>query len=192
MANGSRSSVAASDGGLDVARVVNSLLTRADRYLSYGWRLLPLKPFEKRPDTSLLREMYSCPMTGQFKEAPATPVEVMEWFRRRPFLNLGVFPSESLALIDVDDLALLDPSIPTPTAASGREGGGKHLYLRCDRLLPTRRTAWGHLNPAHLVVPGSRHPSGRLYEWLPGRSPEDCPFMDYREAISLLGLEGKV
>jgi hypothetical protein len=170
---------------------VISLRERLAGYVGYGWAVLPLIARGKEPDTKLLRSFYADPRTAHLRAGPARLEEVEEWFRLKPTLNLGVFPSECLALIDIDRLDLVDPDIPTPTASSGREGGGKHIYLSSDRVLPTRRMEWGHLNPAYLVLPGSTHPTGRLYEWLPGRSPDQVPFMDYREAMPLLGLEGE-
>jgi Bifunctional DNA primase/polymerase, N-terminal len=165
------------------------LRDRAPAYVGFGWALVPVVSRSKEPHTALLRELYGRPTLDHLKHGPALAEEVEEWFRLEPELNLGVFPSNSLALIDIDHLDLLNPKIPTPTASSGREGGGRHLYLSCDRLLPTKKTKWGHLNPAHLVVPGSIHESGRMYEWLPGLSPDEVSFMDYREALPLLGLE---
>jgi hypothetical protein len=161
----------------------------APAYVAYGWALVPLVPGGKDPNAELLRELYGDPRTAHLREGQAVLEEVEEWFRLKPTLNLGVFPSERLAVVDIDCLDMIDPDIPTPTASSGRDGGGKHLYLSCDRLLPRKRVEWGHLNPSHLVLPGSTHPTGRLYEWLPGRSPGQMPFMDYREAMPLLGLE---
>jgi hypothetical protein len=163
----------------------------APAYVACGWALVPLVPRGKEPDTKLLRELYGQPTTSHLRQGPALLEEVQEWFRMNPKINLGVYPNECLALVDIDCLDMIDPDIPTPAASSGRQGGGKHLYLSCDQLLPTKRVEWGHLNPSHLVLPGSTHATGRLYEWLPGRSPDQVPFMDYREAMPLLGQEGE-
>lgn len=48
---------------------------------------------------------------------------------------------------------------------------------------------WGHINPAYVLLPGSLHPSGRRYAWLPGRSPEDVPFQSFEGAAEALGAE---
>ena len=176
------------DLGLPIHRDC-SLWERARVYLSYGWGLLPLLSPGKAPNRELLRLVYRDTRTDHLRIVPASPKEVELWCLLDSNLNLGVFPSQSLCLIDIDHLDMIDPDIRTPTASSGRESGGKHLYLSCDRVLPTRKTSWGHVNPSYLVLPGSLHMTGRVYEWLPGLSPEDVPFMDYREAFPLLGLE---
>ena len=91
-------------------------------------------------------------------------------------------------LVDIDKLHVLNPEIPTPTASSGRDEGGKHLYFRSHEAIAMKPCKWGHLNPAYLVVPGSIHPSGRQYEWLPGLSPLEVSFMPFVEALDDLGL----
>jgi hypothetical protein len=165
------------------------LRSQAQTYVSYGWKLLPLAETGKQPDGGLLDGLWGDSRTSSLRVAPASAREVDLWFEIAPEINLGVFPSESLWLIDIDRLAVLDPVIETPTASSGRENGGKHLYLSCGRLLPTQKMLWGHVNPSHLVLPGSRHTTGRVYEWLEGLSPEEVPLVHYREACPLLGLE---
>jgi hypothetical protein len=102
-----------------------------------------------------------------------------------------VFPGSpgELLVVDVDRLSLLDFDLPTPTALSGREDGGKHFYFRCDPNLPARRMEWGDINPAYVLVPGSMHPSGQIYEWLPDRSPEDVELLPFSEVASMFGVE---
>jgi hypothetical protein len=167
-----------------------ALKARAQLYVGYGWRLLPLATGGKEPAGALLHQIYGDSRIELFRSiAPASAEEVRLWFEVDPTINVGVFPSNTLGLVDIDKLDVVDLDVPTPTASSGREEGGLHLYLWCDRLLPTIKTEWGHVNPAYLVLPGSIHPSGRRYEWLPGRSPEDVELLDYREVLPLLGVE---
>lgn len=176
------------------------LRERLHLYTSYGWALLPLLPVGypakagdkpgKSPHRDLLRDIYGTTKTDHLRDAPALPEEVGYWFEKDPDINLGVFPSASagLVLLDIDDLDLLDPSLPTPTASSGREGGGKHLYLSSHDEIRMKAYPWGHLNPAYLVLPGSEHTSGLQYEWLPGLSPEEVSFMSFDDARTELGL----
>ena len=162
------------------------------RYLAYGWALVPVQPGGKAPHLGLLRELYGDTRVGHLRHAPALAGEVELWLAREPRLNLAVIPGApgGLVVADVDRLDLLDPDLPTPTASSGREGGGRHLYFKSETPVGTRLMPWGHVNPAYVLLPGSLHPSGRRYAWLPGRSPDDVPFMAFEEAAGLLGVEG--
>lgn len=164
------------------------------RYLSYGWALVPIRRGEKAPDLDLLRDTYGDTRIGHLRYAPALAGEVEIWFEKAPETNLAVIPGDPSCLVvaDVDRLDLLDPDLQTPTASSGREGGGRHLYFVSDRPIGTRRMPWGHVNPAYVLLPGSLHPSGRRYAWLPGRSPDDVPFLPFEETAAALGAESLV
>jgi hypothetical protein len=168
-----------------------SLARDFPRYVAYGWALVPVLPGEKAPHLGLLRELYGDTRVGHLRHAPALAGEVALWFEREPRINLGAIPGApgNLVVADVDRLDLLDPDLPTPTASSGREGGGRHLYFVSGRPVGTRLMPWGHVNPAYVLLPGSLHPSGRRYAWLPGRSPDEVPFMAFEEAAGLLGVE---
>lgn len=158
-------------------------------FLSHGWALVPIRRGEKAPNLDLLRDMYGDTRIAHLRFAPALAGEVELWFENEPETNLAVIPGDPSRLVvaDVDLLDLLDPDLPTPTASSGREGGGKHLYFLSERPIGTKRMPWGHVNPACVVLPGSLHPSGRRYAWLPGGSPEDVPFQPFEGAADALG-----
>ena len=159
------------------------------RFVALGWALVPVLPGGKAPHLALLRELYGDTRVGHLRHAPALAGEVELWFAREPGISLGAIPGPGgLVVADVDRLDLLDPDLPTPTASSGREGGGRHLYFASDRPVGTRLMPWGHVNPAYVLLPGSLHPSGRRYRWLPGRSPDEVPFMRFEEAAGLLGV----
>jgi Bifunctional DNA primase/polymerase, N-terminal len=168
-----------------------SLAREFPRYLALGWALVPALPGEKAPHLGLLRELYGDTRVGHLRQAPALAGEVAVWFKNEPRINLGVIPGPGgLVVADVDRLDLLDPDLPTPTASSGREGGGRHLYFRSGAPVGTRLMPWGHVNPAYVLLPGSLHPSGRRYAWLPGLSPDEVPFMRFEDAAGALGAEG--
>jgi hypothetical protein len=162
------------------------------RYVALGWALVPVLPGAKAPHLALLRELYGDTRVGHLRHAPALAEEVELWFAREPRINLAAIPGApgDLVVADVDRLDLLDPDLPTPTASSGREGGGRHLYFKSEMPVGTRLMPWGHVNPAYVLLPGSLHPSGRRYAWLPGRSPDDLPFMAFEDAAGVLGVEG--
>jgi hypothetical protein len=168
-----------------------SLAREFPRYVALGWALVPVVPRGKAPHLALLRELYGDTRVGHLRHAPALEGEVALWFEREPRINLGAIPGAPglLVVADVDRLDLLRPDLPTPTASSGREAGGRHLYFRSDGPVGTRLMPWGHVNPAYALLPGSLHPSGRRYRWLPGRSPDDVPLMRFEDAAAALGLE---
>lgn len=175
------------------------LLARAATYVAHGWHLLPLVPGGKEPHRELLRELYDDTRVRHLQQAPAIYEEVAYWFETDPTLNLGVIPcpASSLVIVDVDQPDLFDAQLLTPTAVSGREGGGKHLYFSCShevrtQQLRTQGTTWGDLNPAHVVLPGSIHKTGRTYEWLPGLSSEDVALMPFDQVASLFTATGGV
>lgn len=164
------------------------LSERGQVYVSQGWSLLPLLPRAKEPHRELLRDLYGDSRITHLRDAPALGVEVEWWFANWQDINVGVFPggSTGLAICDIDDLNLLDLDLPTPSASSGRESGGKHHYFRADDPVAMTKTAWGHINPPYVVAPGSTHPTGRIYEWLPGRSPDEVGLLDFDEVRDLV------
>jgi hypothetical protein len=135
--------------------------------------------------------LYGDTRLGHLGAAPALPVEVDWWFENDPEINLGVIPgfAAKLLIADVDALDLFGPELVTPTVSSGRKAGGRHFYFAGDREVKMQRMPWGHVNPPYALLPGSVHPSGRVYEWLPDRSPKDVPFMSFEQATGILGVE---
>ncbi len=185
---------AAAGGGALSPEGPSPLAVGFPRFLALGWALVPVLPGGKAPHLALLRELYGDTRVGHLRHAPALAGEVALWLEREPGVNLAVIPGEPgrLVVADVDrldllDPGLLDPGLATPTASSGREGGGLHLYFVSGRPVGTALMPWGHVNPAYVLLPGSLHPSGRRYAWLPGRSPDEVPFMAFEEAAGGAG-----
>ncbi len=166
------------------------LAEAALEYVSYGWFLLPVVPRGKAPHGEFLSEIYGDSRTTHLRRARALRVEVEYWFANESSLNLGVIPcaESGLVIVDVDDLDSINPVFETPTASSGREGGGRHFYFASGEALPTRAFSWGHLNPAHAVLPGSLHETGRRYEWLDGSAPDEVALMPFEDAQSVFGI----
>jgi len=171
--------------------VNGELIEQARSCIEHGWSLLPVQPGAKAPNHDLLHFVYHDTRTAHLRYAPALLAEVELWFENEPEGNLAVIPGSPsrLLIVDVDRLDLLDPDIATPTALSGREGGGKHFYFECEPNLAMKRMPWGHINPAYVVLPGSIHPAGRPYTWLPGRSPDEVPLMPFETFAEAFGVE---
>jgi hypothetical protein len=165
----------------------------AGRRAQSGWSVVPLHSVTggrctcSRPD---------CPSPGKHPRvrwtgamtAPAPPEDVAGWWRRWPGANLGVATGRvsGVLVLDVDprsggetalgELEARWGSLPA-TVESRTGGGGRHLYFAASAdPVPSAVLAPGVELKGEgglAVLPPSRHASGRRYEWLPGRSPEE-------------------
>jgi hypothetical protein len=151
----------------------------AKHYLALGWSVLPLHPREKRPLIPW----------GRLQRERASEDDVAEWFRRWPDANLGIVAGEisNLVVLDVDpkhggDAALgvlerrYSPVSATVEAVTG--GGGRHFYFTHPGLLTRNGAGLAQGidlrgDGGYIVAPPSIHPSGKLYEWAPGRRPDE-------------------
>jgi len=151
----------------------------AARYLARGWSVLPLRHGDKRP---LLR-------WEGLQQERADAATVAQWFARWPGANVGIVTGEisNLIVLDVDpkhggddSLAELERRFGTlpPTVEARTGGGGRHLYFthpggftpNCAGLVQGIDLRG---DGGYVVAPPSLHPSGQLYAWAPGRTPED-------------------
>lgn len=159
-----------------------SAATRLDAALGLarrGWSVLPLQPGEKRP---LIR-------WEKLQETPAGEAEIRRWFASWPDANLGIVTGavSGLIVLDIDPKhggddslrrleALHGPLSATVAAVTG--GGGRHLYFAHPGGVVRNRAGLAQGidlrgDGGYVVVPPSRHPSGRFYEWEAGRGPDD-------------------
>jgi hypothetical protein len=151
----------------------------AARYLAGGWSVLPLRHGDKRP---LIRwEM--------LQQARADAATVEQWFARWPNANVGIVTGEisNLIALDVDPKHGGDDSLaelerrfgPLPETVEARTGGGgRHLYFAHPGAIAPNRAGLAQGidlrgDGGYVVAPPSLHPSGQLYAWAPGRSPEE-------------------
>ncbi len=168
-----------------------SVLQTALAYASKQVRVIPIKQGEKRP-----------PMQGWQNAATTNPTTIRQWFEGQ-FKDCGLgiatgeFRDRYLVVIDIDDretykgsdtlndLEQLHGKLPdTVEVITG--SGGRHIYFLTDQ--PIRNEASGRLGVGidiraiggQVLAPPTRHPNGRTYEWVEGRSiaehrPADMP-----------------
>ncbi|TDP88718.1 bifunctional DNA primase/polymerase [Oharaeibacter diazotrophicus] len=146
-----------------------SLLETALRFVGEGCSVFPLQPRSKAP----------FPGSRGFKDATFDHETISGWLSDET-LNYGIVPSAEILVIDVDprnggDLVALEKEVgalpPTVTVKTG--GGGTHAYYRkaggwSGR---PRKTVAGidlKLSNGYVVGPGSVHPSGGAYAFMPG------------------------
>jgi hypothetical protein len=164
----------------------------ATRRATAGWSVVPLHTVHDGRCTCGRRD---CPSPGKHPHLrwtdamarPASPEQVGAWWRRWPHANVGVATGRvsGVVVVDVDPRTGGDASLDALQARYGHlpatvechtGGGGRHLYFAAPPdPLPSAVLAPGVEVKGEgglVVVPPSRHASGRAYEWAPGRSPE--------------------
>lgn len=145
----------------------DALANAALWYATHGWPVFPLKPGGKTPATR-----------HGFHDASTDIDTVRTWWADIPQANIGTPTGLAFDVIDIDgpdgftslaDIREAD-ALPEVFAKSYTGGGGRHLLVAPGvvakngaRLLPgiDTRGAGGYI-----VLPPSRHESGRLYDWL--------------------------
>jgi hypothetical protein len=151
----------------------------AASYLARGWSVLPLRRAEKRP--LILWEA--------LQQRRADAATLAQWFARWPQANIGIVTGEisNLIVLDVDPKHGGDDSLAElerrfgklPQTVEARTGGGgRHLYFAHPGGLVLNRVGLRQGidlrgDGGYVVAPPSRHPSGTLYAWAPGRAPDE-------------------
>lgn len=161
------------------------LMERALAFAGRGWAVFPLRPHTKEPFGG----------TGGVNDATTDPARIRAWWEKWPLANVGIAcgPTSGLLVLDVDDeegrASLAGKPMPRTLAVeTGRPGGGTHFYF-AHPSFPVKNDSMGqiagpglHLKAAggYVVAAGSIHPTGAVYEWAYGCSPDevalaDCP-----------------
>ncbi|MCL6558359.1 MAG: bifunctional DNA primase/polymerase [Firmicutes bacterium] len=147
-----------------------------------GWNVIPLRPRDKRP---------ALPSWADYQSRRATEEEIREWWDRWPDANIGLVTGtvSGLIVLDLDgpeaaDFAKRQGVPPTVIATTGK---GWHVYFaHPGRVMQNAASLAGvkgldvRADGGYVVAPPSVHPSGRVYQWVKGRSPDDvalapCP-----------------
>ena len=155
-------------------------LQAAIEYADLGWHVIDIPAGQKGP------------VRGEWQHKATTETDTLdEWFGNRT-ANIGILMGPRSGIIDVesdDDDAenllrdLFGGVMPdTPTYRASR--GNHRLFRFTDQLPVTDKGVFkiGNLEfrtgcadkGIQSVAPPSRHPSGAVYEWLPGLSHKDC------------------
>lgn len=147
-------------------------------YASYGWSVIPIRRAEKAP---LIRWQ-------EFQQRRAGEKEIGQWFERWPDANIGVVTGtiSGIVVLDIDPRHGGDASLTAwqmgqgalPVTVEGvTGGGGRHVYFSFGDIAMRSMVAVAkgidvRAEGGMVVAPPSRHPSGKLYRWRTGRSPD--------------------
>ena len=147
------------------------LLAAALEYAARGLPVFPCNPDNKSP------------LTGNgFHDASTDSATVTAWWRRWPNAMIGLPTGQASGVwvLDIDDPAAFEASAPNlPTTRKSITGKGYHLFWKLDEVEvrnaqrhPKRGWPFAEMPGAevrgeggYVILPPSRHPSGRLYRW---------------------------
>ena len=181
----------------------------AVRYARLGFRVVMLHGIDtngdctcdkgKRCTSSGKHPIYS----GWEKKATTAEPEIVAEFNKHPSANIGFATGSSFFALDIDtdhgggeSLKPYGKLRPTVSVRTG--SGGSHHYYKMPqgiRILNRAAVLPGidiRSGGGLVVAPGSRHKSGRMYEWMPGCSPEEMEIAEPDEwLLQLIQNAGK-
>ncbi|MCD1591233.1 MAG: bifunctional DNA primase/polymerase [Qipengyuania citrea] len=159
------------------------LLDAALSYAAKDLPVFPCKPDSKRPYTS-----------HGFEDATTDPARIREWWARWPNAMIGMPTGSDTGFwaLDVDDPEAFERAISFEIPETRRvdTGKGYHLYFKADPANPVTnrqrnaKTGWPFPqlpgaetrgDGGYVIVPPSRHPSGRIYSWHDEASLQHAP-----------------
>lgn len=158
------------------------VLAAALAYAGGGLPVFPCDAASKRPLTE-----------HGFTDASVDPATIAGWWKRWPAAMIGMPTGQpsGVWVLDVDDPDLFTASAPgLPRTREVTTGKGFHLHWQRDPANPVRnaqrhpRTGWPFPempgaevrgDGGYVILPPSRHPSGRLYEWADDSAPVAAP-----------------
>ena len=135
----------------------------AEKYISLGWSLIPIKPRSKEPLIPW----------AEFQKRRATLTELETWCIKYPGMNLGVVTGEisNLFVVDADGQEGLKSLVQLQLTSSVivLTGKGKQLYFLCkENTKNAVRIKPGidiRAEGGFCVIPPSTHPNGKMYRW---------------------------
>jgi hypothetical protein len=176
------------------------LLDAALDYASRGWRVVPLHSCTYHPERSTCScHRADCTSQGKHprlrdwvQQSSADSEVVRHWWDRWPMGNVGIALGSRSGIVAVDidppggEQALLDLSGgDLPETLELMTGKGRRLIytipdgITIDPETRTFQDANGdesirlQSTGGQCVMPPSQHPSGRVYQWVEGRSPAE-------------------
>jgi hypothetical protein len=146
----------------------DDMINYALSLVDLGLSIIPLKPNDKIPLPGISWK--------DFQTRKPTYNEIKSWFLQNPSANIGVVCGKvsNLVVLDLDSQELIEKYkdlIEDTKTLKVQTGKGMHLYFKH----PGHATFHSHKmhfdiqgEGAYVVMPPSKHPNGRVYEWMNG------------------------
>ena len=121
---------------------------------------------------------------GWEQKATTAESEIIAEFKKHPSANIGFATGGNFFVLDIDTAHGGDESLKrfgklSPTVSVRTGSGGSHHYYKIPQgmQIPNRVSILPGVDLRSggglVVAPGSRHKSGRMYEWMPGCSLDE-------------------
>lgn len=155
-------------------------------YAKMGWKIFPIAhPVFEEDGVRCSCGKSECPSVGKHpifagdwrKYATCDPDIVEKWWTQNPDANIAM-KAEGLVILDVDDTSALIELPAFDTVCSETGGGGYHYFFKADREFSNSPGNLPHGidvrgSNGYVVLPPSKHYSGRKYEWEVSSNPLD-------------------
>lgn len=163
----------------------NLTLEWALHYADYGYRVIPIKPNEKRPPIAAWQDHATCntgTITQWFTDTyPDHGIGIVtgELNDGQRFIVLDIdIKDDNAGLITLEQLQTQYGQLPETICANTGGGGTHYIYLLDDHHPMPNNGSGRHLglgidirgHNAQIVVTPTRHPNGNLYTWVEGHA----------------------
>jgi putative DNA primase/helicase len=173
-------------------KISKNQLQYALQYARYGLLVLPL--YGIHDGHCACKDGKNCNRPGKHprtkngvQDATTDPSQIKEWWKKRPYANIGIAAGKvsDIIVVDIDPrhngtetLKMLEAKFgPLPrTMTSHTGGGGEHKFFKYPPFKVKSDTAGKVFGPgvdlisdgSYVVAPRSRHVSGQYYSWSKG------------------------
>lgn len=187
---------------------MNDIFKAAAHYAAtFGWPMV--RNYGMVGEKCACHRGHSCPTPGKhpvegdwMPHATTDEDTIASWFEDGKSWNIGLPLGAVSGVLDTewdDEKSLATAKkfglLNVPTVGYSSSRGGHRLWLIDERLISIPRAVkkidglevrfGGGGKQAQSIIPPSRHHTGKLYEWEPGRSPDDVELAKLPEALVL-------
>ena len=138
------------------------MIDHAFEYVAKCWPVFPCDPRNKAPHPILGR-------TGGFHHATLDYDQITDWWRRAPDALIGSAASFAVD-IDTPEGVQAAAQLGLRAGVIVETGNGHHAHFAPIPRRRERGTVMGltirPVNKAYVILPPSRHPSGKVYRWV--------------------------
>lgn len=155
-------------------------------YAQMGWKIFPIAhPIFDEDEVRCSCGKENCPsigkhpiFAGDWRKYATSDMDIVDkWWTQNPDANIAM-KAEGLVILDVDDISALIELPDFDTVCSETGGGGYHYFFRTEKEYSNSPGNLPHGIDVrgcngYVVLPPSKHYSGRNYEWEISSNPLD-------------------